>query len=91
MGTTDNPIDIFNYKNPLDPTYEIDGLDSVLATVELPHQMEIQGFMKFADRLSRSGYLLRLKTYMGGWDMPYSILNIRRNALTGKTLIPWKL
>lgn len=68
-GYAYNPIDIFNYKNPLDPTYEIDGLDSVLLTAELPRQTEIQGFMKFADRLSDNGYLLRLKTYLKGWDM----------------------
>ena len=68
-GYAYNPIDIFNYKNPLDPTYEINGLDSVLATFELPRQTEIQGFMKFAHRLSSNGYLLRLKTYIGGWDM----------------------
>ena len=68
-GYAYNPIDVFNYKNPLDPTYEINGIDSVLASIELPHQMEIQGFMKFADRFSSSGYMLRLKTYMSGWDV----------------------
>jgi hypothetical protein len=68
-GYAYNPIDIFNHKDPLDPTYEINGLDSALGTLELPHQTEIQGFMKFGDRLSSSGYMLRLKTYVSGWDV----------------------
>jgi len=68
-GYAYNPIDIFNYKNPLDPTYEINGIDSVLGTIDLPRQTEIQMFMEFADRLSNSGYMLRLKTYVSGWDV----------------------
>ena len=68
-GYAYNPIDIFNHKNPLDPTYEIDGLDALLGMVELPHQTEVQGLMTFGDRLSDSTYMLRMKTYVIGWDM----------------------
>ena len=85
-GYAYNPIDIFNYKNPLDPTYEINGLDSMLATFELPRQTEIQGFIKFADRLSRNGYLLRLKTYMSGWDMALQYSEYTKERVDWETL-----
>ena len=85
-GYAYNPIDIFNYKNPLDPTYEINGLDSVLATFELPHQTEIQGFMEFADRLSNSGYMLRLKTYISGWDMALQYSEHTKERVDWETL-----
>ena len=85
-GYAYNPIDIFNYKNPLDPTYEINGLDSVLATAELPRQTEIQGFMKFEDRLSRNGYLLRLKTYVSGWDVALQYSEYTKERVDWETL-----
>jgi len=85
-GYAYNPIDIFNYKNPLDPTYEINGLDSALATFELPRQTEIQGFIKFGDRLSRNGYLLRLKTYISGWDMALQYSEDTRERVDWETL-----
>jgi len=85
-GYAYNPIDIFNYKNPLDPTYEINGLDSVQGTLELPHQTEIQGFMKFGDRLSESGYMLRLKTYFSGWDMALQYSENTKERVDWETL-----
>ncbi|MFC1718731.1 hypothetical protein ACFL6S_34080 [Candidatus Poribacteria bacterium] len=85
-GYAYNPIDIFNYKNPLDPTYEIDGLGSVLVTAELPRQTELQGFVKFGDRLSRNGYLLRLKTYVSGWDVALQYSENTKERVDWETL-----
>ena len=85
-GYAYNPIDIFNHKNPLDPTYEINGLDSVLGSIELPHQTEIQGFVKFADRLATSGYMLRLKTYISGWDTALQYSECTKERVDWETL-----
>lgn len=68
-GYAYNPIDLFNVKNPLDPTYETDGLDALLLTFDLPKQTQLQGLVRYNDRLKTSDYLARLKTYLSGWDV----------------------
>lgn len=68
-GYAYNPIDLLNSKNPLDPTYEADGLDALLLTVDLPYQTQLQGLVSYNDRLKDSDYLARLKTYVNGWDV----------------------
>lgn len=85
-GYAYNPIDVFNYKNPLDPTYEINGLDSMLATANLPHQTELQGFIKFADQLSTTGYMLRLKTYISGYDIALQYSEHTKERVDWETL-----
>ena len=85
-GYAYNPVDIFNLKNPLDPTYEINGLDSALVTAELPRQTEIQGFVKFAERLSDNGYLLKLKTYVSGWDVALQYSQNTKERVDWETL-----
>jgi hypothetical protein len=68
-GYAYDPIDLFNRKDPLDPTYEVDGMDALLATLALPAQFEVQGLLRFDNRLDRSDYLARIKTSFGGWDL----------------------
>jgi hypothetical protein len=68
-GYAYNPIDVLNVKNPLDPTYETDGMDALLLTVDLPHQTQLQGLVRYNERLKNSDYLARLKTYVNGWDV----------------------
>ena len=68
-GYAYNPIDLFNVKDPLDPTYETDGLDALLLTLELPKQTEIQGVVQYDDHLDTTDYLARVKTYIHGWDV----------------------
>lgn len=68
-GFAYNPIDLLNRKNPLDPTYELDGLDGILLKVDLPLQSELQGFIRFAERFATTDYVARLKTVAAGWDL----------------------
>ncbi len=68
-GYAFNPIDLFNRKDPLDPTYEIDGLDAVLASVELPRETEIEVVARFADDFDHTDYQMKLGTYARGWDL----------------------
>ena len=68
-GFAYNPIDLFNRKNPLDPTYEVDGLDALLITLELPAQFRVEGLAIAGDRLGRSDYLAKLSGHLGGWDV----------------------
>jgi hypothetical protein len=67
-GFAYNPIDLLNRKNPLDPTYELDGLDGILVKVNLPLQSELQGFVRFGERFATTDYVAKLKTVAGGWD-----------------------
>lgn len=68
-GYAFNPIDLFNVKNPLDPTYEVNGLDAALLTLDLPRQIQLQALALYDDQVESSGYLARLKGYVGGWDV----------------------
>jgi hypothetical protein len=68
-GYAFNPIDIFNRKNPLDPTYEIDGIDALLVSFELPKEWRIQGLVRFGENFSTTDYLARVSTRFGSWDL----------------------
>jgi hypothetical protein len=68
-GYAYNPIDLFNVKDPLDPTYETGGLDALLLSLNFPHQTELEGLVRYDDQLETTDYLLRLKTYLRGWDL----------------------
>ena len=83
MGTgyAYNPIDLFNYKNPLDPTYEVNGLDCVLGVLDLPHQSELQGLIRFSDRLATSDYLARVKSNVGGWDVAAQYSDVAKRRI----------
>ncbi|MCP4404149.1 MAG: hypothetical protein GY801_43435 [bacterium] len=68
-GYAYNPIDLFNVKDPLDPTYETDGIDALLLSIEFPNQTEIQGVMRFGEDFENTDYLARIKSYFHGWDL----------------------
>ncbi len=79
-GYAYNPIDLFNRKNPLDPTYEVDGNDAVLATLMLPAETQLTAAVVFEDKTDPVGrdirwgnkhamYQLRLKSSVRGWDL----------------------
>lgn len=68
-GYAFNPIDVFSIPAPLDPTYEIDGLDALLAEVDLPRQTQVQWMVRVSEQLKRKDYLARLKTHISGWDI----------------------
>ncbi len=68
-GYAFNPIDIFNRKNPLDPTREIDGIDALLVSFELPKEWRIQGVVRFGENFSTTDYLARVSARFGSWDL----------------------
>lgn len=70
-GYAYNPIDLFNYKNPLDPTYEVDGMDAIFFSIELPAQVEIQGLARVSDRFKEMDYLARLTASIGPVDLGF--------------------
>ena len=67
-GYAYNPIDLFNPPQPLDPSYEVDGIDAMMLTVDLPRQIELEGLVRLSDRLARADYQGRLKSSIHGWD-----------------------
>ncbi len=85
-GYAYNPIDLLNVKNPLDPTYETDGLDALLLTVDLPNQTQLQGLIRYHDRLKNSDYLARLKTYLKGWDVALQYTHHLKKRIDWETL-----
>ena len=68
-GYAFNPIDLFNQKNALDPTYETDGIDSLLIEYELPLDTQLQIFTKLSQRFFLSDYLIKLKSSIGNTDL----------------------
>lgn len=68
-GYAYNPIDLFNVKDPLDPTYETDGIDAFLMNIDFPRQTELQGLIYFGEEFETTNYLARLKTFVRGWDL----------------------
>ena len=68
-GFAFNPTDLLNIKNPLDPTYELDGLDGILAVVPLPVETEAHAFVRFGERFEHSDFVGKLKTVILGWDV----------------------
>ncbi len=78
-GYAFNPIDLFNVKNPLDPAYETDGFDSMLAELRVSDSVVLQGLVKYSDRLSDSGYLARIKGRLSGWEIALQYTHLIRN------------
>ncbi|MBD3306435.1 hypothetical protein GF348_08665 [candidate division KSB3 bacterium] len=85
-GYAYNPIDLFNVKDPLDPTYETDGLDALLLTLNLPRQTELQGMIRYDDHLKTTDYLARLKTYFRGWDLAWQYTHFLKPRLDWEAL-----
>ncbi len=79
-GFAYNPIDLLNVKNPIDPTYELDGLDGILAVVPLPLESELHGFVRFGESFERVDFVGKLKTVIAGWDigLQYTFANRER-------------
>ena len=82
VGYAFNPIDLFNTKNPQDPTYEIDGLDAVLGTLQLGDASELQLMARFAGDSSEStDYLARFKTNFFDWDLALQFTRVTRSRV----------
>ncbi len=85
-GYAFNPVDLFNFKDPLDPTYETNGLDALLLTVNLPKQTELQGLVRYNDQLDTTDYLARLKIYRGGWDLAVHYMHFFKERVDWEAL-----
>jgi hypothetical protein len=80
-GFAFNPIDLFNRKDPLDPTYEVDGQDAVQASFELPNQSEIQGVLRFGYDFDTVDSQARFKTHVQGWDLALQFTDHTRRRI----------
>jgi hypothetical protein len=67
-GFAYNPIDLFNKKNPLDPTYETRGQDAVMLSVELSQLSELELAARTEDNYETVDGQVRLKYVWNGWD-----------------------
>lgn len=85
-GYAYNPIDLFNVKDPLDPTYETDGQDALLLTLQLPWQSEIQGMIRVDDHVDTTEYLARVTTYCKGWDLALQYTHAHQERVDWGTL-----
>ncbi|MFT7519974.1 MAG: hypothetical protein ACI9MC_002118 [Kiritimatiellia bacterium] len=80
-GYAYNPIDLFNRKNPVDPTYEIDGLDALLIEAALPAAVHVQGLIVVGPDLASTGIMARGRTSAGGWDLAAQYSRTRRERV----------
>ena len=64
-----NPTDIFNVKDVLDPTYEQPGQNAIRLDVQLSGDLSAIGVYSPGDDFEESKALVRLKTYISGYDV----------------------
>jgi hypothetical protein len=76
-GYAFNPTDLFNKKNPLDPAYEVEGIDSIFAGLTLAGETEFNAVYSFGSsktsgryykKITDGDYQLKIKTHFGRWD-----------------------
>jgi hypothetical protein len=67
-GYAYNPIDLFNRKDPLDPTYEVDGLDAALLEAQLSGGGSLKAVIRRDDDHDSNDYQLRYEAHRSGWD-----------------------
>lgn len=68
-GYAYNPIDLFNRKNPVDPTYETNGQDAIMLTVVLDSGTEIEAVVRSEDDYKNLDAQMRIKGFIRGWDI----------------------
>lgn len=77
-GYAFNPIDLFNTKDPLDPTYEIDGLDAAIVRIGLPGGSMLEAVTRFHDDRNETDEQLRLSTRSGRWELAFQATRVDR-------------
>jgi hypothetical protein len=82
-GYAYNPIDLFNRKNPVDPTYETNGQDAVLLTLKLDSGTEIEAVVRSEDDYKNLDAQARVKGFIGDWDVAAGLTRC------GKKRIDW--
>ena len=63
-----NPLDVFNIKDPLDPTYENPGHNGIRMDIALGSRTSLSGLYSVDDTWKNSGKLLRIKTGISHFD-----------------------
>jgi hypothetical protein len=77
-GHAFNPTDLFNQKNPIDPTYENDGIDAVRLAVNLAGRREFT-FLLSPSLSRRPDMVARLAADAGRWSLAAQFTSIVRH------------
>ena len=88
-GYSWNPTDIFNEKNPLDPTYEKVGVNAF--KIEIPFMSEgmLTGIICVEDQWKTSTKGFKLKQHLSGFDLSFSFVEKHQTSLNYYSLQPF--
>ena len=67
-----NPTNIFHIKNPLDPTYELTGVNAIKAELLFGQEGMLTGIYSVNNNFKNSVYAIKLKNYLLGFDVSAS-------------------
>ena len=67
-----NPTNIFHVKNPLDPTYEITGVNAIKTELLFGREGILTGIFSVNDAFKNSTYAFKLKNHFAGFDISAS-------------------
>ena len=92
-----NPTDLFNRKNVFDPTYEIEGLDSILMSFSGIRNVKLNLFYSFGtnhdneeregDTLDANDLQVRIKTRLRMWDIAINYSDVKRSFYDIESLL----
>ena len=80
-GYAYNPIDLFNPKDPLDPTYETRGQDAALLTLELAPATSLELTLRSGYDFKTVDNQIRLTTSWKGWDLAFQYTHHHRRRI----------
>ncbi len=67
-GYAYNPSDLFNSKNPLDPTYEFDGIDALLVSFSIMDNYSLDLLARVGAEADEFDYHCYVGGYIGSWS-----------------------
>lgn len=67
-----NPTNIFHKKNPLDPTYELSGVNAIKTELLFGREGVLTGIFSVNDEFKNSTYAVKIKNYFAGFDISAS-------------------
>ncbi len=79
-GYAYNPSDLFNTKNPVDPSYELDGLDALLISVPLPYNFSLDTLLRAGETPQKSDLCLYAAGYAGSWSFGAQYSSVYREV-----------
>jgi hypothetical protein len=83
-GYAFNPTDLFNRKNPIDPTYEVDGIDAALAAFQVSTNSKLS--LLVASQAGAANYLGRLDTNIQQWEVAFQYSSVVRPRVDWETI-----